>query len=120
MELFYKNAAEEVAKHNGTITNLSAYSQSGVPGVKIGAKYKVPQITTFVDWGGIGALNSGVFTKSELEYINSHTHSYSDSGKDLTSFDGGGGKLCMERFLQQKVLMVSILLGEIMLQSFSI
>lgn len=93
MELFYKNAAEEVAKHNGTITNLSAYSQSGVPGVKIGAKYKVPQITTFVDWGGIGALNSGVFTKSELEYINSHTHSYSDSGKDLTSLDGGGGKI---------------------------
>lgn len=93
MESFYKDTATEVSKHNGKITNLSGYSQSGVPSVKIGAKYKVPKITTFVDWGSEGALKHGDFSKEELAYIRRHANCYSDSGKDLTYFDGGSGRI---------------------------
>ncbi len=49
-----------------------------------------------MDWGAWNSLtkkNTADYRgiSEELAYINKHLHSYSDKGKDLTSWDGHGG-----------------------------
>mgnify|MGYP000848753489 CR=1 FL=1 len=49
-----------------------------------------------MDWGAWNSLTKNTadyrgISDEELAYINKHLHSYSDQGKDLTSWDGHGG-----------------------------
>ena len=93
IDQFYQETVEKLEVHKGTVSNMSGFSQSG-PGVaKVGAKYQVPKITNFTDWGAAQAVKSGAFSKSELAYLKDHATVYSDSGKDLTYFDGGKGEV---------------------------
>lgn len=78
------------------ISNMSGFSQSGPAVAKVAAEMKVQKITNFMDWGAWASLykNSSDYkgiSNEELAYLNKHLHSYSDQGKDLTSWDGHGG-----------------------------
>ena len=78
------------------ISNMSGFSQAGPAVAKVAAEMKVQKITNFMDWGAWASLtmNSSDYkgiSNEELAYLNKHLHSYSDQGKDLTSWDGHGG-----------------------------
>ena len=78
------------------ISNMSGFSQAGPAVAKVAAEMKVQKITNFMDWGAWNSLTINtadyrVISDEDLAYINNHLHSYSDQGKDLTSWDGHGG-----------------------------
>lgn len=78
------------------ISNMSGFSQAGPAVAKVAAEMKVQKITNFMDWGAWNSLTKNTadyrgISDEELAYINKHLHSYSDQGKDLTSWDGHGG-----------------------------
>ena len=78
------------------ISNMSGFSQSAPAVSKVAAEKKVQKITNFMDWGAWASLyeNTGDYkgiSNEELAYLKNHLHSYSDQGKDLTSWDGHGG-----------------------------
>ncbi|MEX2805573.1 hypothetical protein AB3329_10810, partial [Streptococcus sp. H31] len=59
IDQFYQETVKKLEVHNGTVSNMSGFSQSG-PGVaKVGAKYQVPKITNFTDWAAAQAVKSG-------------------------------------------------------------
>ena len=84
---------EEKGVEGGQIWYSSAHSQGGVPNVKLSVKYRVKEIVNFYDWGAKKAVDSGHFTKSELKYLEKHAIIYSDSGKEITGWDGNGGAI---------------------------
>lgn len=84
---------EEKGVEGGQIWYSSAHSQGGVPNVKLSVKYRVKEIINFYDWGAKKAVDSGHFTKSELKYLEKHAIIYSDSGKEITGWDGNGGAI---------------------------
>lgn len=98
---FYNQSLSKAKKMAGTgqevdISNMSGFSQSGPAVAKVAAEMKVQKITNFMDWGAWASLykNSSDYkgiSNEELAYLNKHLHSYSDQGKDLTSWDGHGG-----------------------------
>ena len=90
IEQFYQATAKTVAKHNGEITNMSGYSQSGPAVAKVAAKHKVGKITNFMDWGAQAAYDHGDITKKEKTYLDKHATVYTDSDKDLTWANKGG------------------------------
>ena len=78
------------------ISNMSGFSQAGPAVAKVAAEMKVQKITNFMDWGAWNSLKKNTtdyrgISDEELDYLNKHLHSYSDQGKDLTSWDGHGG-----------------------------
>ena len=98
---FYNQSLSKAKKMAGTgqavdISNMSGFSQSGPAVAKVAAEMKVQKITNFMDWGAWASLyeNTGDYkeiSNEELAYLKNHLHSYSDQGKDLTSWDGHGG-----------------------------
>ena len=84
---------EEKGVEGGQIWYSSAHSQGGVPNVKLSVKYRVKEIVNFYDWGAKKAVDSGHFSKSELKYLEKHAIIYSDSGKEITGWDGNGGAI---------------------------
>ena len=84
---------EEKGVEGGQILYSSAHSQGGVPNVKLSVKYRVKEIVNFYDWGAKKAVDSGHFSKSELKYLEKHAIIYSDSGKEITGWDGNGGAI---------------------------
>ena len=98
---FYNQSLASAKKMAGTgqevdISNMSGFSQAGPAVAKVAAEMKVQKITNFMDWGAWASLtmNSSDYkgiSNEELAYLNKHLHSYSDQGKDLTSWDGHGG-----------------------------
>ncbi|WP_061422886.1 hypothetical protein, partial [Streptococcus cristatus] len=84
---------EEKGVEGGQIWYSSAHSQGGVPNVKLSVKYKIKEIVNFYDWGAKKAVDSGHFTKSELKFLENHAIIYSDSGKEITGWDGNGGAI---------------------------
>ncbi len=98
---FYNQSLSKAKKMAGTgqevdISNMSGFSQSGPAVAKVAAEMKVQKITNFMDWGAWAALykNSADYkaiSNEELAYLNNHLHSYSDQGKDLTSWGGHRG-----------------------------
>ena len=98
---FYNQSLSKAKKMAGTgqevdISNMSGFSQAGPAVAKVAAEMKVQKITNFMDWGAWASLykNSSDYkgiSNEELAYLNKHLHSYSDQGKDLTSWDGHGG-----------------------------
>lgn len=98
---FYNQSLSKAKKMAGAgqevdISNMSGFSQAGPAVAKVAAEMKVQKITNFMDWGAWASLykNSSDYkeiSNEELAYINKHLHSYSDQGKDLTSWDGHGG-----------------------------
>lgn len=75
---------------------MSGFSQAGPAVAKVAAEMKVQKITNFMDWGAWNSLTKNTadyrgISDEELAYLNKHLHSYSDQGKDLTSWDGHGG-----------------------------
>ncbi|QXA17935.1 hypothetical protein I6L85_05485 [Streptococcus gordonii] len=84
---------KEKGVEGGQIWYSSAHSQGGVPNVKLSVKYRVKEIVNFYDWGAKKAVDSGHFTKSELKYLEKHAIIYSDSGKEITGWDGNGGAI---------------------------
>ena len=84
---------EEKGVEGGQIWYSSAHSQGGVPNVKVSVKYRVKEIVNFYDWGAKKAVDSGHFSKSELKYLEKHAIIYSDSGKEITGWDGNGGAI---------------------------
>ena len=98
---FYNQSLASAKKMAGKgqevdISNTSGFSQAGPAVAKVAAEMKVQKITNFMDWGAWASLtmNSSDYkgiSNEELAYLNKHLHSYSDQGKDLTSWDGHGG-----------------------------
>ena len=98
---FYNQSLSKAKKMAGTgqevnISNMSGFSQAGPAVAKVAAEMKVQKITNFMDWGAWNSLTKNTadyrgISDEELAYINKHLHSYSDQGKDLTSWDGHGG-----------------------------
>ena len=98
---FYNQSLASAKKMAGTgqevdISNMSGFSQAGPAVAKVAAEMKVQKITNFMDWGAWNSLTKNTadyrgISDEELAYINKHLHSYSDQGKDLTSWDGHGG-----------------------------
>ena len=98
---FYNQSLSKAKKMAGKgqevdISNMSGFSQAGPAVAKVAAEMKVQKITNFMDWGAWASLykNSSDYkgiSNEELAYLNKHLHSYSDQGKDLTSWDGHGG-----------------------------
>ena len=98
---FYNQSLASAKKMAGKgqevdISNMSGFSQAGPAVAKVAAEMKVQKITNFMDWGAWASLtmNSSDYkgiSNEELAYLNKHLHSYSDQGKDLTSWDGHGG-----------------------------
>ena len=84
---------KEKGVEGGQIWYSSAHSQGGVPNVKLSVKYRVKEIVNFYDWGAKKAVDSGHFSKSELKYLEKHAIIYSDSGKEITGWDGNGGAI---------------------------
>ncbi|AOS71461.1 hypothetical protein [Streptococcus gordonii] len=100
---FYNQSLSKAKKMAGTgqevdISNMSGFSQSGPAVAKVAAEMKVQKITNFMDWGAWASLYKNSYdykgiSNEELAYLNKHLHSYSDKGKDLTSWDGHGGTI---------------------------
>ena len=98
---FYNQSLASAKKMAGKgqevdISNMSGFSQAGPAVAKVAAEMKVQKITNFMDWGAWNSLTKNTadyrgISDEELAYINKHLHSYSDQGKDLTSWDGHGG-----------------------------
>ena len=98
---FYNQSLASAEKMAGKgqevdISNMSGFSQAGPAVAKVAAEMKVQKITNFMDWGAWNSLTKNTadyrgISDEELAYINKHLHSYSDQGKDLTSWDGHGG-----------------------------
>ena len=98
---FYNQSLASAKKMAGTgqevdISNMSGFSQAGPAVAKVAAEMKVQKITNFMDWGAWNSLTKNTadyrgISDEELAYLNKHLHSYSDQGKDLTSWDGHGG-----------------------------
>ena len=98
---FYNQSLSKAKKMAGTgqevdISNMSGFSQAGPAVAKVAAEMKVQKITNFMDWGAWNSLTKNTadyrgISDEELAYLNKHLHSYSDQGKDLTSWDGHGG-----------------------------
>lgn len=98
---FYNQSLASAKKMAGKgqevdISNMSGFSQAGPAVAKVAAEMKVQKITNFMDWGAWNSLIKNTvdyrgISDEELAYINKHLHSYSDQGKDLTSWDGHGG-----------------------------
>ena len=98
---FYNQSLASAKKMAGKgqevdISNMSGFSQAGPAVAKVAAEMKVQKITNFMDWGAWASLtmNSSDYkgiSNEELAYLNKQLHSYSDQGKDLTSWDGHGG-----------------------------
>lgn len=98
---FYNQSLASAKKMAGTgqevdISNMSGFSQAGPAVAKVAAEMKVQKITNFMDWGAWNSLIKNTadyrgISDEELAYLNKHLHSYSDQGKDLTSWDGHGG-----------------------------
>ena len=84
---------EDKGVKGGQIWYSSAHSQAGVPNAKLSVKYRVKEIVNYYDWGAKKAVDSGHFTKSELNYLEKHAIIYSDSGKEITGADGNGGAI---------------------------
>jgi len=84
---------EEKGVDGGQIYYSSAHSQAGVPNAKLSVKYRVKEIVNFYDWGAKKAVDSDVFSSSELKYLKKHAIIYSDFGKEITEFDGNGGAI---------------------------
>ena len=84
---------EEKGVDGGQIYYSSAHSQAGVPNAKLSVKYRVKEIVNFYDWGAKKAVDSGVFSSSEMKYLKKHAIIYSDFGKGITRFDGNGGAI---------------------------
>ena len=84
---------EDKGVKGGQIWYSSAHSQAGVPNAKLSVKYRVKEIVNYYDWGAKKAVDSGHFTKSELNYLEKHAIIYSDSGKQITGIDGNGGAI---------------------------
>ncbi|EHJ51585.1 hypothetical protein [Streptococcus macacae] len=87
---FYDKTAKKVSKHEGMISNMSGYSQSGPAVAKVAAQHKVGKITNFADWGAQAAYDHGDITKKEKAYLDKHATVYTDSDKDLTWANKGG------------------------------
>ncbi|EGF15014.1 hypothetical protein J1C81_07065 [Streptococcus sanguinis] len=100
---FYNQSLASAKKMAGKgqevdISNMSGFSQAGPAVAKVAAEMKVQKITNFMDWGAWNSLTKNTadyrgISDEELAYINKHLHSYSDQGKDLTSWDGHGGNI---------------------------
>ena len=100
---FYNQSLASAEKMAGKgqevdISNMSGFSQAGPAVAKVAAEMKVQKITNFMDWGAWNSLTKNTadyrgISDEELAYINKHLHSYSDQGKDLTSWDGHGGNI---------------------------
>ena len=100
---FYNQSLASAKKMAGKgqevdISNMSGFSQAGPAVAKVAAEMKVRKITNFMDWGAWNSLTKNTadyrgISDEELAYINKHLHSYSDQGKDLTSWDGHGGNI---------------------------
>lgn len=98
---FYNQSLSKAKKMAGTgqevdISNMSGFSQAGPAVAKVAAEMKVQKITNFMDWGAWNSLTKNTadyrgISDEEFNYLNKHLHSYSDRGKDLTSWDGHGG-----------------------------
>ena len=98
---FYNQSLSKAKKMAGTgqevdISNMSVFIKSVQAVDNVAAEMKVQKITNFMDWGAWASLykNSSDYkgiSNEELAYLNKHLHSYSDQGKDLTSWDGHGG-----------------------------
>ena len=98
---FYNQSLASAKKMAGTgqevdISNMSGFSQAGPAVAKVAAEMKVQKITNFMDWGAWNSLTKNTadyrgISDEEFDYLNKHLHSYSDQGKDLTSWDGHGG-----------------------------
>ena len=98
---FYNQSLSKAKKMAGKgqevdISNMSGFSQAGPAVAKVAAEMKVQKITNFMDWGAWNSLTRNTadyrgISDEELAYLNKHLHSYSDQGKDLTSWDGHGG-----------------------------
>ena len=98
---FYNESLASAKKMAGKgqevdISNMSGFSQAGPAVAKVAAEMKVQKITNFMDWGAWNSLTKNTadyrgISDEELAYLNKHLHSYSDQGKDLTSWDGHGG-----------------------------
>lgn len=99
--LYGKTEKSLKGKNNAGFTNMSGFSQSGPAVAKVAAEHKVGKITNFMDWGSEAALmddagaprEANDITKEEKKWINKHAHVYSDSGKDVTEYDGGDGEI---------------------------
>ena len=100
---FYNESLASAKKMAGKgqevdISNMSGFSQAGPAVAKVAAEMKVQKITNFMDWGAWNSLTKNTadyrgISDEELAYLNKHLHSYSDQGKDLTSWDGHGGNI---------------------------
>ena len=100
---FYNRSLSKAKKMAGTgqevdISNMSGFSQAGPAVAKVAAEMKVQKITNFMDWGAWNSLTKNTsdsrgISNEEFDYLNKHLHSYSDQGKDLTSWDGHGGAI---------------------------
>ncbi|EHJ52860.1 hypothetical protein [Streptococcus macacae] len=90
---FYHATEKKVSQHDGTISNMSGYSQSGPAVAKVAAQYKVKKVTNFMDWGAQAAYDHGDITKKEKSYLDKHATVYTDSTKDITWADGHGGTI---------------------------
>lgn len=90
VEDFYVETEKKVNKHDGEITNMSGYSQSGPAVAKVAADHRVDKITNFADWGGQAAYDNGDITEEDKKYLDKHATIYTDSDKDLTWANKGG------------------------------
>lgn len=95
IDKFYKDTVKKLEKHNGTVSNMSGFSQSGPPVAKIAADNKVPKVTNFMDWGAIEATKTKKhrITPENIAYLNKHATVYLETTRDVTKFDGNDGNV---------------------------
>ena len=93
VEKFYQETQSEVAKHDGEITNISGYSQSGPACAKVAATHKIDSTTNFMDWAGSAAYKNGDISKDDKKWLDKHATIYTDSTKDVTWADGNFGEI---------------------------
>lgn len=90
---FYHETEKKVNTHDGDISNMSGFSQSGPAVAKVATDNKVGKVTNFMDWGAQAAYNNGDITKEEKKYLDKHAVVYTDTTKDVTWLDGHGGAI---------------------------
>ena len=93
VEKFYQETQSEVVKHDGEITNISGYSQSGPACAKVAATHKIDSTTNFMDWAGSAAYKNGDISKDDKKWLDKHATIYTDSTKDVTWADGNFGEI---------------------------
>ena len=110
IDKFYLETFDKVKSQDekAFISNMSGHSQSGPGTAKTAVKYAILQgrpikVTNFMDFAAQKAVETGAFTKEEIDYLNKNATIYRDSRGDVVYLDGNGGNVPYGKIMRFEV-----------------